>query len=58
MVTSDAQKKANQKWKEANKEKQKIYRYRAQAKKFIRDFATEKDLEELLQLIEERKSML
>lgn len=55
---TEARKRANKKWDEANKEKKKIYTYRAMAKKFIRDFATEKDLEDLLQLIEERKSML
>ena len=43
-MTSEAQKRANEKWKAANKEKQKIYRYRSQAKKFINEFASQDDL--------------
>ncbi|SEM46300.1 hypothetical protein SAMN05216431_10319 [Ligilactobacillus sp. WC1T17] len=58
MPLSDAQKKANQKWKAANKEKQKLYRYRSQAKKFIKDFATEKDLQDLEQLVAQRRKQL
>lgn len=49
-MTSEAQKRANEKWKAANKEKQKIYRYRSQAKKFINEFATKEDLEEMIKI--------
>ena len=55
-MVSEAQKRANEKWKEANKEKQKIYRYRSQAKKFINEFATQDDLAELKKMIEEKMS--
>lgn len=53
-MTSEAQKRANEKWKAANKEKQKIYRYRSQAKKFINEFATKEDLEDLEEMIKIR----
>lgn len=55
-MVSEAQKRANEKWKAANKEKQKIYRYRSQAKKFINEFATEDDLVELQRMIKEKLS--
>ena len=53
-MISEARKGANEKWKAANKDKQKVYRYRSQAKKFIKDFADKKDLQELRILIDER----
>ena len=53
-MTSEAQKRANEEWKAANKEKQKIYRYRSQAKKFINEFATKEDLEYLEEMIKIR----
>ena len=53
-MTSEAQKRANEKWKAANKEKQKIYRYRSQAKKFINEFASQGDLFELRKMIDEK----
>ena len=49
-MVSEARKRANEKWNEANKEKMKVYRYRSQAKKFIKDFATEEDLEEMIKI--------
>ncbi len=53
-MVSEARKRANEKWNEANKEKMKVYRYRSQAKKFIKDFATEEDLEDLEEMIKIR----
>lgn len=53
-MTSEAQKRVNEKWKAANKEKQKIYRYRSQAKKFINEFASQDDLLELRKMINEK----
>ncbi|WP_270754934.1 hypothetical protein [Ligilactobacillus ruminis] len=53
-MTSEAQKRANEKWKAANKEKQKIYRYRSQAKKFINEFASQGDLLELRKMIDDK----
>ncbi len=57
-MTSEAQKRANAKWKSKNKDKQQVYRYRSQAKKFIREFATADDLDDLLLLINERRQQL
>lgn len=51
---SEAQLRANQKWNDKNKDKRRIYRYRSYARKFIRDLATEDDLEELQAMIQER----
>ena len=53
-MTSEAQKRANEKRKAANKEKQKIYRYRSQAKKFINEFASQDDLLELRKMIDDK----
>ena len=53
-MTSEAQKRANEKWKAANKEKQKIYRYRSQAKKFINEFASQDNLLELRKMIDDK----
>ena len=41
-MISEARKRANEKWNEANKEKMKVYRYRSQAKKFIKDLLIKK----------------
>lgn len=53
-MVSEAQLKANKKWNDKNKDKQRIYRYRSYARKFIRDLATEDDLKELEELIHKR----
>lgn len=52
-MTSEAQTRANAKWKE-KKDRQRLYRYRSQARKFIRDLADKDDLLELQQMFEER----
>lgn len=54
MPLSDAQKKANEKWKDANREKQKIYNYKSKAKKFINEFVSQDDLLELRKMIDEK----
>ena len=54
MMVSEAQLKANKKWNDKNKDKQRIYRYRSYARKFIRDLATDDDLRELQELIYKR----
>lgn len=53
-MVSEAQLKANKKWNDKNKDKQRVYRYRSYARKFIRDLATEDDLKELQELIAKR----
>lgn len=53
-MVSAAQLKANKKWNDKNKDKQRIYRYRSYTRKFIRDLATVEDLKEVQKLIDER----
>lgn len=53
-MVSEAQLRANKKWNDKNKDKQRIYRYRSYARKFIRDLADNDDLKELQELIQER----
>ena len=55
-MVSDAQKRAKRKWDSNNKEKNRIYRYRSYARKFIRDLATDDDLRELQKMIDKRFS--
>lgn len=54
-MKTKAEIKANRKWKAANKDKQRLYRYRSYARKFIRDMASTEDLEELKGLIRDRE---
>lgn len=53
---SEARLKANKKWTDANKDKQRVYQYRSYARKFIRDMATSEDLDELASLIDNRRT--
>lgn len=53
-MVSDAQLRANKKWSDKNKDKQRIYRYRSYARKFVRDLATADDLKELRKMIDEK----
>ena len=53
-MVSEAQQRAKKKWDDKNKDKNRIYRYRSYARKFIRDFATDDDLKELQELIDKR----
>ncbi|MGG7056658.1 hypothetical protein ACQPUZ_00010 [Clostridium tertium] len=55
---SEAREKANKKWNENNKEHMNYLRSRSSARSFIRNKATLDDLEELEQLIEERRKQL
>ena len=52
--TTEAQNRATKKWGDKNKDKQRIYRYRSYARKYVRDIATLDDLKELSQMIVER----
>ncbi|MCW4387835.1 MULTISPECIES: hypothetical protein [Limosilactobacillus] len=52
--TSEAKLKANKKWTEKNKGKQRVYLYRSHAKKFIREIASDDDLKELRKMIDEK----
>lgn len=50
--------KANRRWKNKNRDKQRNYQYGSYARKFIREIANEKQLNELEILIKERKNIL
>lgn len=54
-MKTKAEIKANRKWKAANKDKQRLYRYRSYARKFIRDMSSKEDLKELKGLIRDRE---
>jgi len=49
---------ANKRWQEKNREKTKYLRNRSTARSFVRNQATEEDLAELLQLMQERRQQL
>ncbi|BEI63957.1 hypothetical protein PND37_14130 [Lactiplantibacillus plantarum] len=55
---SEARIKANKKWDEKNKERKKYIVKRSTAKGFIRDYATDDDLTELLTFISDRHNFL
>lgn len=54
--TTTAQNEANKRWAEKNKEHKKYLNYRSTSRSFIRKLATDDDLNELEQLIQERRS--
>lgn len=58
MALSEAKKKANKKWDEANKEQMKYLRYRSYSKTFITTLANNEDLQVLKSLIIEREELL
>lgn len=55
---SEAQTRANAKWKSKNKEKQRKYQYKSYAKSYIRNMTNSEDLDELCELIDERHKEL
>ena len=55
---SDAQKQADEKWRNNNKEHATYLRSRSSARSFIRTKATLEDLDELENLIHERRALL
>lgn len=57
-MTDNAQTQANKKWQEKNRERTRYLRNRSTARSFLRNQATEEDIEELEQLIAERKKEL
>ncbi|MGY3779141.1 hypothetical protein [Isobaculum melis] len=56
--TSEAQKEANRRYRQKNKDKLKVGSYKRTAHLFINTHATTDDLAELEQLIEQRKKTL
>ncbi|MBP2058597.1 hypothetical protein J2Z60_001785 [Lactobacillus colini] len=55
---TEARKRANAKWKQANKDKQKIYQYRSSAKKYIKEYADRDELIELKNIIDDKLNNL
>ena len=53
-MVSEAQQRAKKKWDDKNKDKNRMYRYRSYARKYIRDLANEDDLKELRKMIDDR----
>ena len=51
---TDAKKRANKKWKNKNKDKQRVYQYRSSARTYVRKYASLDDLLELQTMISER----
>ena len=57
-TTTEAQRKANEKWKEKNKNLQKKYVLKSNCKRYIKEFAEISDLEELEEMIKNVKKDL
>ena len=58
MENKNPQTEANKRWQEQNREKARYLRNRSTARNFIKKQATLEDIEELEQLIEERRKEL
>ena len=56
--TSDAQIRANRRWEEKNKKKSKVDTYRRMARLFIRNYAEDEDVEELIAIYQEENKNL
>lgn len=52
---SEAQKKASRKYEERNREKTRINNYRRTARLFVKSYATEEDMEDLMKIYRENK---
>ena len=52
---SEAQKKASRKYEERNREKTRINNYRRTARLFVKTYATEEDMKELIKIYSENK---
>ena len=52
---SEAQKKASRKYEELNREQTRINNYRRTARLFVKSYATEEDIQELIKIYNENK---
>lgn len=52
---SEAQKRASRKYEERNREKTRINSYRRTARVFVKSYATEEDMQELIKIYSENK---
>lgn len=57
-MEKNAQTEANKRWQEKNKERAKYLSNRSRARSFVKNQATKEDLEELEQLIADRRKKL
>lgn len=57
-MSDNAQTEANKRWQEKNKERAKYLSNRSRARSFVKNQATKEDLEELEQLIADRRKEL
>ena len=57
-MEKNAQTEANKRWQEKNKERAKYLSNRSRARSFVKNQATKEDLEELEQLISDRRKEL
>ena len=57
-MEKNAQTEANKKWQEQNRERARYLRNRSTSRSFVKNQATKEDLEELEQLIAERRKEL
>lgn len=55
---TEARAKANKKWDDKTREKKRIYSYRSNARKYVRELADLDDLAELKEMIAEREEQL
>lgn len=58
MPLSEARKNANERWNNKHKGKKRVYSYRSNARKFIREMATPEDIAELRELLDKREQEL
>ena len=54
-MVSEAQKRAQKKYDDKNREKTRLNNYRRSARLFVRKYATREDMEELIKIFEEKK---
>ena len=57
-MASEAQRRANKKYKEKHKEQQNLYVKRSITRNFLKKFATLDDLQEMQEIIDERRKQL
>lgn len=55
VMATESQKKASRKWEKRNPEQARTGSYKRTARLFVRQYATQEDIAELIELIEERK---
>lgn len=57
-MATDAQKRARDKWNREHAKQSRIYSIRSTTKRFIKEYATEKDISDLRKLLDQREQVL